>query len=167
MASSRETPHGSDVPNRNDYASSRSGGSTLAPLVAGGLLTFCFYSFIPHLPVQRELAERYFCGHPLGYATAALFFVGIAILAFKAVRISTENAALRLDPLGDLGTARTADACTRVTTTSTTTRSSTWSSPTEPPVRSPRPRSLPWSTAGRGSSAPTATWSPSGSACAG
>jgi len=71
-----------------------------SPLLWGGALTVGFYALIPHLPIQRELAERYFCGHPLEYATAALFFVGIAILAFKALGISTEKAALEAGLLG-------------------------------------------------------------------
>ena len=40
----------------------------LSPLLWGGLLTVGFYRLIPVLPVQRELAERYFCNHPLEYA---------------------------------------------------------------------------------------------------
>ncbi len=62
-------------------------------LLWGGIITVGFYSLISHLPVHRELLERYFCSHPLEYATASLFFVGIAILILKAVQLSAEKAA--------------------------------------------------------------------------
>ena len=74
----------------------------LSPLLWGGLLTFGFYRLIPHLPVQREMAERYFCRHPLEYATTALFFVGIAILGLKSIKLSREKTAIDGDPLEDL-----------------------------------------------------------------
>ena len=76
-------------------------GVFLSPMLWGVLLTVGFYSLIPHLPVQRELAIRYFCGHPLEYATAALFFLGVAVLALKCLRSLTEKRALEqkvLDP---------------------------------------------------------------------
>ena len=65
-----------------------------SPLLWGAILTLGFYALIPRLPVYRDLAIRYFCSHPLEYATAALFFLGIATLLLKAVRISQERAAL-------------------------------------------------------------------------
>lgn len=70
------------------------GSIFFSPLLWGGLLTVGFYQLIPYLPVQRELAIRYFCSHPLEYATAALFFLGIAILGLKALRIVSEKSAL-------------------------------------------------------------------------
>jgi biopolymer transport protein ExbB/TolQ len=65
-----------------------------SPLLWGGLLTIGFYSVIPYLPFQRGLAERYFCSHPLEYATTALFFTGMAILGSKWLRIGTERSVL-------------------------------------------------------------------------
>lgn len=62
-----------------------------SPLLWGGALTFGFYQLIPVLPVQRELAERYFCSHPLEYATAALFFVGMALLGLKGIAVLRER----------------------------------------------------------------------------
>lgn len=78
------------------------GGSPLAsllmsPILWGGALTVCFYAAIPQLPVYKDLAERYFCGHPIEYATTYLFFVGIAVLGFKGMGLSTERAALGLN----------------------------------------------------------------------
>jgi len=64
-----------------------------SPLLWGTVLTVGFYALIPYLPVQRELAVRYFCAHPLEYATAALFFLGMAILGIKALKLPTERSA--------------------------------------------------------------------------
>ncbi len=70
-----------------------------SPVLWGGLLTVGFYQLIPVLPVQRELAERYFCSHPLEYATALLFFVGMAILGLKGFRMFAERRALTETPI--------------------------------------------------------------------
>ncbi|MDA1018092.1 MAG: MotA/TolQ/ExbB proton channel family protein [Planctomycetota bacterium] len=72
-----------------------------SPLLWGGLLTAGFYALIPVLPVQRELAQRYFCSHPLEYATATLFFIGMAVLLIKALRLPRERRALNVDVLSD------------------------------------------------------------------
>ncbi|MEX0703135.1 MAG: MotA/TolQ/ExbB proton channel family protein [Planctomycetales bacterium] len=70
------------------------GGILASPILWGGGLTAGFYALVPHLPVQRELMVRYFCGHPLEYVTAALFFVGLAILGRKMARLAAEHSAL-------------------------------------------------------------------------
>lgn len=70
-----------------------------SPILWGGLFTVGFYSALPYLPIQQELLVRYFCSHPLEYATALLFFVGMATLALKAFRMLTERAPFNL-PLG-------------------------------------------------------------------
>jgi biopolymer transport protein ExbB/TolQ len=80
--------------NRNVRTSS---GITASPLIWAGALCFGFYSLIPSLPRYRELAERYFCAHPLEYATTYLFFVGMTVLLFKFWKARTERAALQLD----------------------------------------------------------------------
>ncbi len=85
----------------------------LSPLLWGGLMTVGFYQLIPYLPAQRELAERYFCGHPLEYTTAALFFVGIAILGLKAIRVFSEKSALDVELLNDPDLTETPDLLTR------------------------------------------------------
>jgi len=72
-----------------------------SPLLWGGLLTAGFYRLIPYLPTQRELVERYFCGHPLEYATTTLFLIGVTILEFKAVQLAAERAVLTDGSLGD------------------------------------------------------------------
>ncbi|HUG19052.1 MAG TPA: MotA/TolQ/ExbB proton channel family protein [Planctomycetaceae bacterium] len=72
-------------------------GIAASPLLWAGVLCFVFYRLIPVLPRYRELAERYFCGHPLEYATAYLFFVGMTVLAMKSIRGATERDALQVD----------------------------------------------------------------------
>ncbi len=67
-----------------------------SPLIWGGVATVAFYEAIPFVPYQRPLFERYFCSHPLEYATATLFFVGLAILVSKAIRLAKERSALAL-----------------------------------------------------------------------
>lgn len=85
-----------------------------SPVLWGGLLTVGFYQLIPLLPVHRELAERYFCRHPLEYATAGLFFVGMATLFLKAVRTRKERAALELNLLADPELTASSDVIGRV-----------------------------------------------------
>lgn len=65
------------------------------PVLWGAGLTFLFYALLPYLPIHRELAVRYFCGHPIEYATTVLFFVGMSLIAKKAVNVTREKRALR------------------------------------------------------------------------
>ena len=65
-----------------------------SPFLWGGLATYGFYQLIPRLPMHRELAERYFCGHPLEYVQTAMFFVGMALLASRMLRLRRERVAL-------------------------------------------------------------------------
>jgi biopolymer transport protein ExbB/TolQ len=64
------------------------------PVLWGVAASFAFYALLPYLPVQRELALRYFCGHWIEYATTGLFFIGIALLAKKAIGLSQERRAI-------------------------------------------------------------------------
>ncbi|VAX41508.1 probable biopolymer transport protein [hydrothermal vent metagenome] len=65
-----------------------------SPIVWGIVFTFGFYALIPYLPVYRDFITRYFCSHPLEYASAGLFFIGMTILAFKGLQIHSEKTAL-------------------------------------------------------------------------
>ncbi|MBW3538873.1 MAG: MotA/TolQ/ExbB proton channel family protein [Planctomycetes bacterium] len=94
----------------HDAAGSRWSSLALSPVLWATAATVGFYAVIPYLPVQRELAARYFTSHPLEYVTAALFFLGLAILARKAVGFAAENRALESSPLEGLATARTMHA---------------------------------------------------------
>jgi biopolymer transport protein ExbB/TolQ len=85
-----------------------------SPLVLGGVLTVLFYETIPWMPVQRELLERYFCSHPLEYATATLFFVGIAVLVIKRAGTSIEKSVVSRDLLSNPPIDENTDALERV-----------------------------------------------------
>lgn len=86
-----------------DRKSPKPGASFFAsPFLWAALATVGFYSAIPHLPLHRELVERYFCGHPMEYLLAGLFFLGMAILVVKAFSVLGENAALRAGVLDDV-----------------------------------------------------------------
>jgi len=67
----------------------------------GGLATAGFYLLIPFLPVHRELVQRYFCGHPMEYLLAGLFFLGMAILVRKGIGLWAESAAIESGLLDD------------------------------------------------------------------
>ncbi|MFP6704400.1 MAG: MotA/TolQ/ExbB proton channel family protein, partial [Planctomycetaceae bacterium] len=54
-----------------------------SPILWGILATWAFYQAIPYSPFAAELLQRYFCAHPLEYATATLFFVGMAVLVMR------------------------------------------------------------------------------------
>ena len=66
-----------------------------SPYAWGGAATYVFYLSLPHLPVQRELAERYLASHPIQYAQTALFFVGLSVLVHKLLQLRLQRAALR------------------------------------------------------------------------
>lgn len=66
-----------------------------APWIWAGAMTWGLYQGLPHLPVGKDLAIRYFCGHPLERVLAGLFFVGFAIILIKAVTMIFERRAFR------------------------------------------------------------------------
>lgn len=68
----------------------------------GIALTVAFYAGLPYLPAYRDEAQRYFCAHWIEYATTGLFFVGMATLFVKSLRIPFERAALQSDVLEGL-----------------------------------------------------------------
>ena len=72
-----------------------------SPIVWGGVFTFGFYALIPHLPVYREFITRYFCSHPLEYASTGLFMIGMTILAFKGLQIHREKSAFASTPFDE------------------------------------------------------------------
>ena len=98
------------VPRPNDGGA----GFLTSPFLIGALWTFAFYAAIPYLPAYRELAERYFCGHPMEYLLAGLFFLGMAILTRKAFGTRSESAALASGLLDDPALTEDADTLERV-----------------------------------------------------
>ena len=80
----------------------------MSPLLWGSAMTIAFYvmcmvwrvirvSLFPDVPVEQDLLIRYFCSHPLEYATTALFFLGMAVLLTKAIRLKKERKSLKAD----------------------------------------------------------------------
>ena len=66
-------------------------------IVLGGVLTALFYSVINSIPQLKEVLARYFTGHPLEYASASLFFMGIAILLQRTLNyVAERQASLRV-----------------------------------------------------------------------
>ncbi|MFG0331768.1 MAG: hypothetical protein ACF8TS_00275, partial [Maioricimonas sp. JB049] len=83
-----------------------------SPYIWGGLLTVGFYQILPFLPVGRDVAQRYFCGHPLEYVLAGMSFVGMSILGIRLAGLRSERRALRqsLDAVkSEGGSVQTAD----------------------------------------------------------
>ncbi|MAT16050.1 MAG: hypothetical protein CMJ46_12365 [Planctomyces sp.] len=68
-----------------------------SPFLWGSLLSIAFYSAIPFVPQYRPLLERYFCNHPLEYATTFLFMVGVAFLMLKAIQLKGQRVAFELE----------------------------------------------------------------------
>jgi biopolymer transport protein ExbB/TolQ len=68
----------------------------------GLALTVLFYAVLPYIPVYQVEAQRYFCAHWIEYATTGLFWVGVATLVQKSLRIPAERAILAAEPLEGL-----------------------------------------------------------------
>lgn len=84
-------------------------GLVRSPFLWGGLTTFVFYWAIPYLPVWQEMTYRYFCSHWVEYATCALFFIGLAILAFKYLDLLTDKAIWKTEFVRQAGSLKQAD----------------------------------------------------------
>jgi biopolymer transport protein ExbB/TolQ len=65
-----------------------------SPVLWGAAMTALFYSAIPTAPIGRQALNRYFCSHPLEYALVGLFFIGLAILSRRLLKLQRERAAL-------------------------------------------------------------------------
>ncbi|MFV0444241.1 MAG: MotA/TolQ/ExbB proton channel family protein [Planctomycetaceae bacterium] len=87
-------------------------GLLSSPWLWGGVLTWGFYKSIPYSGKHREFLDRYFCSHPLEYAQAGLFFVGIVVLVLRSVQYLTERQAASM-PLPALPDLKDASACSR------------------------------------------------------
>lgn len=66
-----------------------------SPILWGGIATTLFYFLIPYSPIWKAEITRYFAGHWIEYVTSGLSFVGLAILAKKALRLASESQASR------------------------------------------------------------------------
>jgi biopolymer transport protein ExbB/TolQ len=78
--------------NHQTPAKSRESGFTT--LLFGLLLTGVFYGVAPLIPGISEFVRRYFFSHVLEVISTAMFFMGIAILIRKTVRLPGERRVL-------------------------------------------------------------------------
>ena len=68
-----------------------------SPWIAIGLglaATIVFYIVAPRIPGQETLVYRYFCSHPVCYASTAMFFIGMSILLGKLRRLRAERSSV-------------------------------------------------------------------------
>lgn len=65
-----------------------------SPVLWGAIATFVFYAPIYTGYVSHPFVLRYFAGHWAEYVTTAMFFVGMAALLLKSLRLSTQFALL-------------------------------------------------------------------------
>ena len=77
-----------------------------SPLVWGGIFTLGFYSAIPRIPWKQSFLQRYFCSHPLEYATTVLFCIAMANLLGKFLLLLKEKAVWHSQNLFHLSKAR-------------------------------------------------------------
>ena len=77
-------------------------GIVTSPWLWGTAVTFAFYAALPFVPIYQESIAHYFTAHWIEYATTGLFFVGVATLLMKAVRIPAERSALNAELLDGL-----------------------------------------------------------------
>lgn len=85
-----------------DPASGR--GASFVRLIIAGLSALGFYGTLSFLELpSNHVLVRYTTGHPIEYATIALFLWGLADLAGKWLRVRWDRAALGFDWLEDVG----------------------------------------------------------------
>lgn len=58
-----------------------------SPFLWGAVFCAAFYAALYNNVIENELLTRYFAGHPVEYCEAFLFFVGMAALGMKGVRV--------------------------------------------------------------------------------
>lgn len=70
-----------------------------SPLLWGGLMSLGFYAAVHRGPLDHPLVLRYFAGHEVEYITTVMFFVALAVLGIKFLKIRFQKAALRQSPV--------------------------------------------------------------------
>lgn len=63
--------------------------------IFGLLLTGAFYASAPFTPGIQPFVRRYFCSHPIEILCTVLFFMGMAILFHRLLRLRVERSAAR------------------------------------------------------------------------
>ena len=65
-----------------------------SPLLWGSVACCGFYAVLSYDLVESEFLTRYFASHPVEYAAAIMFFVGLAALAIKSIDVSRQSQGL-------------------------------------------------------------------------
>lgn len=88
---SSSTPPAAGVSDSELLRRSDSSGKAI---VTGLVATVAFYIIAQNIPGLETFVFRYFCSHPVCYASTAMFFVGLSILMQKRLRIVREKKSL-------------------------------------------------------------------------
>lgn len=85
-----------------------------SPILWGGIASVGFYALVSAEVLRGEYIEDYFTGHPVEYAAAVMFFVGLAALAIKTLMTGAQLRRLDEPLLGPVreGGQPAADCCT-------------------------------------------------------
>lgn len=73
-----------------------------SPLLWGGGLFAGFCALVQSGAISDPLVVRYLAGHWVEYVEVAMFCVGMAALAIKAIDVAVQRAGVGTDPLGDI-----------------------------------------------------------------
>ncbi|MCA9060492.1 MAG: hypothetical protein KDA85_18405, partial [Planctomycetaceae bacterium] len=76
---------------RTDTEEKSSFAQSLPAIAAGLGMTVVFYLVAPLIPATHQFVQRYFCGHPLEFVSSTMFFLGMALLGAKALRLPRER----------------------------------------------------------------------------
>lgn len=74
-----------------------------SPILWGAIVSVGFYGLVAAGVLKGEYVESYFTGHPVEYAAAVMFFVGLAALAIKTLTINAQCRRLDEPLLGPSG----------------------------------------------------------------
>ncbi len=73
-----------------------------SPLLWGAIVGTAFYALVQQRILGREFFPRYCAGHPVNYTETYLFFVGLAVLALKAIDLASQRRGLGLVVFGPM-----------------------------------------------------------------
>lgn len=84
------------TPSKSSQALARS------PILWGAVACGAFYGLLSAGVLESEFVRKYFASHPVEYVTAAMFFVGLAALAIKAIDLARQRQGLDKPLLGPI-----------------------------------------------------------------
>ena len=71
-----------------------------SPILWGGAASLGFYGLIRWDVLNYQLIQRYCASHPIEYATVVMFFIGMAVLAIRAMDVIRQNSGFPESLLG-------------------------------------------------------------------